>query len=132
MEQSIFQQIIFPFISLVLGWLGGNIWRLLTFKREQRRSEMEVGQRLWTEIERLQNKLLEVFKTFEEMEQQALTLKKENRKLEEERDIWKETADKFRAQLTQVSQECELLKTEILKLRPFRGNAPEMPETNFS
>lgn len=126
MEQQ-YLQIISHVLPLVIGWFGGNVWRILTFKKQQRREELQVAQSLWLEIERLQAKILDMFKTVDDMETHNQELRKENRTLQEENDVWKETADKLRRQLQQVSSECDLLKAEILKFGGFKGNTPESP-----
>jgi hypothetical protein len=102
---TIFQQIVIPAVTALLGFLLGNWEKILGYKRKAHSEELDIGEKLMKAINDGRDEILEAYKIIKQMELENRNLVRENIQLVTERDTFKTLAEQLKGRLDKLTKD---------------------------
>lgn len=126
---TIIEQIVIPALFGLLGWFGRNLFAILSYKNKIRLEEVELADKLMSEIADLREKVLNGYKLIDQMEAENKVIRRENTALKEENNRLNDYANQLRKQYDGVMDALLKMEFDVRRLPGFHGAPPANPNS---
>jgi len=120
------REIIIPVATLLIGFLGRNLWNILGYARTRQKDELEIGEKLMKAINEARDDVVNAYALLNQLETENFELKNMNRKLESEIQEKDSLITRLRADLEDASKKLEAAVLQVQNLFKSTG-LPEYP-----